>query len=639
MELSSTSLVANAPAGGFLDKLDAWCSRLSAWLAGVGIAIMLLLAGLTIFEVLLRSFFGFPIPGMNEIADGAMPIAIAATLAVGISGKANLCLEFVQKGVHAPVRQWLSVLSSAAMLAFFSILAWQFALMSIVSAERNQITNILRIPQAPIQSIVTALLLVATAIQLVKVVLALRAALKAEKEAFNFRRFAPLLITILLAGVGALLYFMEGASGDMAYVIPTLVVICVVLIFLSVPISAALAFTGMVGVALTLGPGSSFSLFGAESYAYLSNSGLAVLPFFLLMGAFAGISGVASDIYRLAFELFKPVRGGLAHATIIGCAGFGALTGSSLATVATFGKIALPEMEKRNFSSALASGTIAAGGTLGALVPPSVPLIIYGILVEASIGKLLVASFIPAFLGIALYLVTISIYVRVRKDSAPLTDSINWAVVRSAAKGSWVALTLFGIVWGGIYFGLFTDTEAASVGATGTFIIALIRGRLGRETVLDAMREVTLTLAMIFPLIFGAAIFSFFVAFAQIPDIFSTALLSANFSPFTIVLLLVLSYLLMGMVMDSFAIMFITAPIYAFIIAQLGYDPIWWGIITIVCVEIGVISPPFGLNLFVLKSMTPHIGLKTMYVGVSPFVAADLVKIGLLLFLPWLVVH
>ena len=201
------------------------------------------------------------------------------------------------------------------------------------------------------------------------------------------------------------------------------------------------------------------------------------------------------------------------------------------------------------------------------------------------------------------------------------------------------AVILFAVVWGGIYFGLFTDSEAASVGAAGTFIFALLRGKIRRDTLLSVMSEVSLTLAMIFPLIFGAAILSFFVELAQVPDLFAGAPLGAQLTPFAIVVLLVLSYIIMGMVLDSFAIMFITAPVYSFVIMQLGYDPIWWGIVTIVCVELGVISPPFGLNLFVLKSVARKLDLKTLYIGVLPFCAADVVKIALLISLPWLVMY
>jgi TRAP-type C4-dicarboxylate transport system permease large subunit len=196
---------------------------------------------------------------------------------------------------------------------------------------------------------------------------------------------------------------------------------------------------------------------------------------------------------------------------------------------------------------------------------------------------------------------------------------------------------LFGAVWGGLYIGLFTDSEAASVGAVGTFIFAILRGRLRMDRLFEVMSEVSQTLAMIFPLIFGAVTFSFLVALLQLPDMFADFLLGANLTPLTIVCLLILSYLVLGTVVDSFAIMFITAPIYSVIIMQLGYDPIWWGIMTVICVEIGVISPPFGLNLFILRSVVPKVKLSTMYAGVLPFCVADVIKVIILISMPWLV--
>ncbi len=612
---------------------------LSGWVATLGVATMLLLSVVTIVEILLRAVTGRSIAGLNEIVDAAMAVAIAASLAIGVSQRIHLKIEVFQALLPSAARAWLDALGSLALLGFFAVLSWQCVELAQVSISRMQVTSILSIPQAPIQLVVAGLISLSVVVQLAHVIADVSAALRETGRASVFTIIGICIgMSICAIFVWALWSGTVRPSGTGAN-IAVVAAILTLLIVASVPISVTLAFAGFCGIAFTLGGSSAASIFGGESYSHMTNSGLIVLPFFLLMGAFAGVSGLAADIYRLAFELLKPVRGGLAHATIIGCAGFGALTGSSLATVATFGKIALPEMDKRSYSKSLSTGAIAAGGTLGALIPPSVPLIIYGILVEASIGKLLLAAFVPAFIGVSLYLLAIGITARVKRDAVPMGEPIDWNNVRGATRGCWAALALFCVVWGGIYFGFFTDSEAASVGAVGTFVFALVRGRLRRDALLSVMSEVSLTLSMIFPLIFGAVTLSFFVAFTQVPNLFADFLLGADLTPIMIVILLVVSYIVLGTVMDSFAIMFITAPVYSFVILQLGYDPIWWGIVTVICVEIGVISPPFGLNLFVLRGVARDVRLSTIYRGVLPFCVADLVKVILLIAMPWLVFY
>ena len=621
-----------------LDAADDLAGRTSRWIATAGVGLMLALCALTIFEVVVRAVSGWAIAGLNEITAGVMAIAVTACLPVGLSIRGQLQIEFFTKLTAPSVQSWFKILSSAALLVFFVVLGWEFFLEAEADLSRGATTSILRIPQAPVKMIVTALMVVAAVVQLGKLALDIRETFARGKHTLAEMLMASAITFAFVAVVLWLVFGNLSLMGSPALIVAISVAILTLSVLISIPISVSLMIAGVIGIALMLGSSSSLSIFGDESYAYLTNNGLLVLPFFLLMGAFAGVSGMAADIYRLAFELLKPIRGGLAHATVIGCAGFGALTGSSLATVATFGKIALPEMEKRAYAGSLSSGAIAAGGTLGALIPPSVPLIIYGILVEQSIGRLLLASFVPALIGVALYIIAIAITVKFRKSAAPQGEPIDWAAVREAAKGCWAALTLFGVVWGGLYAGLFTDSEAASVGAMGTFIFAIIRGRLRWDRLAEVMSEVSNTLAMIFPLIFGAVTFSFLIALLQVPDLFANYLLGANFTPLAIVTLLVISYLVMGTVMDSFAIMFITAPVYSFIIAQLGYDPIWWGVLTVICVEVGVISPPFGMNLFVLRSVAPRLKLSTIYKGILPFCLADAIKVVLLIGFPWLIV-
>jgi len=354
-----------------------------------------------------------------------------------------------------------------------------------------------------------------------------------------------------------------------------------------------------------------------------------------MMGSFAAVSGMSDDMYRLGHVLLSRYRGGLALATIGGCAGFGALTGSSPATAATIGRVAIPEMRARGYSPALATGCCAAGGTLGPIVPPgSGPIIVFALLTEASIGQLFVASVGPAVLTILFYFATVMLYVRLAPGAAPPTRTRDPGELGATARQCVPVGILFALVMGGLYFGVFTDTESAAVGAFGAFLFAAWRGKLGRGAFWAVMAETTATTAMIYALIFGAQIFSFFVGVSTLTQSATAWVGSLNLSPLAVMAVILLGYLALGSLMEAFAVMVITVPIVTPLVLSLGFDLVWWGIIMLIVVEVGMIHPPLGLNVFVLKSITPDVPLWTIYRGVLPFCAADLIKLILLVLIP-----
>jgi C4-dicarboxylate transporter, DctM subunit len=327
----------------------------------------------------------------------------------------------------------------------------------------------------------------------------------------------------------------------------------------------------------------------------------------------------------------------LAMATIGGCAGFGAVTGSSLATVATFGRVSLPQMQARDYAPSFSAGCVAAGGTLGALIPPSGPLIIFALLTEASIGQLFVAAVVPGLLATVFYILTIAIVVRMRPEVAPPRAKVAASELGAAIRNCGAVALLFGAVIGGMYSGIFTATEAAAVGAFGAFVIALARGRLRPAQFWSVMSETTSSTALIYTIIFGVLAFSFFVGVSGLPERATAFVGALTLPPIAIILLILLVYLALGCIMDSFTVMIVTVPIVTPIILNLGYDMVWWGIINLVIVEPGLITPPFGLHLFVLKSMLPQEPLERIYRGVLPFCVADFTKLLLLLLFPILV--
>jgi len=346
-----------------------------------------------------------------------------------------------------------------------------------------------------------------------------------------------------------------------------------VLILLHVPIGVAMGITGVTSVAFIIGWEPALTLLGTEPSAAIENEGLAVVALFLLMGSFASKAGVSADMYRLAYAMIGHFRGGLAMATIGGCAGFGAICGSSIATTATMAKIALPEMLQRNYLKTLASGSIAAGGTLGMLVPPSVVMIIYGILTEESVIALFAAAIFPGAIATILYCITIGIYVRVRPESGPAGERIVWREKLNVLIQSWRFLVIAIVVSGGIYTGIFTITEAASVGASLAFIFAIFNG-MKMQGFLDCLTSTASNTGMIFVIIMGAHIFSYFITLSGLPDASVEFIKDLNASNFVVLLLMMLMYLILGSIFDTVAAMVITLPFVYPVIIEMGYDPI-----------------------------------------------------------------
>jgi C4-dicarboxylate transporter, DctM subunit len=407
-----------------------------------------------------------------------------------------------------------------------------------------------------------------------------------------------------------------------------------VLILLQVPIGLAMIIVGVVGYALQGGWGPAFTLLASEPSGLLSSVDLATVPLFLLMGTFASAAGFSTDIYNAAAALLGHRRGGLAYATIGGCAAFGAVCGSSTATAATFAKAALPEMLRRGYAEGFSTGTIAAGGTLKSLIPPSIVMILYCIVSRTFIFDLFVAALVPAALAIALNLAAIWVVVRMHPEFAPLGERTDFQQRILAIKRAAPVLLLMIAVFAGLYSGVFTVNEAASVAAVLSLAFAVMRGRMDRDNLWRGIRESASATAMIYIIIIGASIFSYYMTIARVPEALINLIGGLTVSPIVIIFALLVAYLVLGAVFDEIAAMLITLPFVLPIIEKLGYDAIWWGIINVVVIELGMIIPPIGLIVFILHGLAPQIALRTIYRGVTPFIVADLVLLTLLTLFP-----
>ena len=415
------------------------------------------------------------------------------------------------------------------------------------------------------------------------------------------------------------------------------------LMLLRVPVGMAMGLVGVTGFGLLAGFGPALKLIGQTSMRTVTDYTFGVIPMFLLMGAFVTNSGMSRELFRAAYTFIGHLRGGLGLATIVASAGFAAISGSSVATAATFSTVAYPEMRRFNYPQSFAAGTIAAGGTLGAMFPPSTVLVVYGILTEQDISRLFMAGIVPGVLAVLMYMITIIIIGRLRPDMLSAGQRSNWNERLHALKDVWAPLLLFFFVIGGLYGGLFTPTEAGGVGAGGAFIIGLLRGKLDRQKILTSLLQATRTAAAVFTILIGALLFGYFLTITGTPQKVTAFLGGLGIGPYGVLLLIILMYLVLGCIMDAMAMVILTVPIVYPVILALGFDPIWFAVIVVMTVELGLISPPVGMNVFVIKSVVPELSFARIFRGVAPFIVTDVIRLALLIAFPvivtWLPSH
>lgn len=404
-------------------------------------------------------------------------------------------------------------------------------------------------------------------------------------------------------------------------------------IALRVPIALAMALTGFIGFGWVVAFTPAISVLEGGAFDTLSNYNFSPVPLFILMGVFASKARMSTELFNGAKTLFGAWRGGMALAAVTSCGIFSAISGSSLATAASMAKVALPEMQKNGYANSLATGTLAAGGTLGIMIPPSIALLLYGLLTEQSVGDMFIAGIIPGLLGLVLYMAAIALTVAIRPDLATPGVATNLMEKLRGLKGLIPFGGVFALIIGGIYGGIFTPTEAAAVGAAGTLVIALFRG-MSWQDFIDSVQETLIMSTLIFFMVIGAEIFGFFLSVSRVSFALIEFVGSMDLSPFLILMAILLLYILLGMVMDSIAMLLLTVPIVYPLAMQAGFDPIWFGIVTVITVELGLITPPIGMNVFVIKSVAHDVKLGEIFKGVIPFVLSDLVRLILLIAFP-----
>lgn len=411
------------------------------------------------------------------------------------------------------------------------------------------------------------------------------------------------------------------------------------MMFLRVPVGIAMSIVGVGGFAAVVGLDPALNLLSLSPIRVITNYELSVIPMFILMGVLASASGMSAELFKAANTWLGGRRGGVGTATIASCAGFSAISGSSVATAATMTKIALPEMQKLGYGDKIATGMIAAGGTLGILIPPSVIMVVYAFLAGEDVGKMFVAGVVPGILAVLMHMAVIWIIGLYNPSSVPAGRKTSFSEKIHSLRGIWAITLVFIAIIGGIYKGFVTPTEAAALGAIVTFLISYVRGQLDFGKTVECLKEALKTSVSIYTVIIGATLFSYFLTVTQVPQNFTNFLVGLNFGPLETIGLILFFFIVLGCILESMAMMILLVPIVLPVINHFGLDPIWFGILMVVAVELGLITPPVGMNIFVIKSVAPSVKLTSIMKGTMPFVMMDVVRLVLLVAFPAIVMY
>ena len=612
--------------------IDKATGRASRYAGSVGAAAVIAMMFLTAVDVVLRYFFNRPIAGSAEVTEYLMVITISLTLAY--------CA--VMKG-HVRVEVFVSLLSKKAQafthsfvlllgVILFGLLTWQTAVQAVGIYGVGSYSTVLLVPVYPF---VWVLFIGGLLITLVFLRDLGETILKAvEGKRWNW--FWLLLGSLVVLFLGGAMFWGSELPWRLNSTTAGLVGlgILVILLFSGLHVGLVIGLVGFLGMAYLSGGSAALGVLRTVPYTTVASYGMSIVPLFILMGSFSFHSGLSTDLYWTTYRWLGRLPGGLAMATVFACAGFAAASGSSLATAATLGTVALPEMRRYKYDDRLATGSIAAGGTIGILIPPSVVLVIYAILTEQSIGKLFLAGFIPGVLEAVFYVATIYILCKHNPLLGPVGAKTSFKEKVISLKNTWGIIVLFALVMGGIYTGIFSPTEAAGIGAMGAFLFALGRRKLTWQNFTASIMETGKATSMTFLILIGAMFFGYFLAVTRLPFTMAEFASGLAVNRYIILMAILAIYFFLGCIMSSIAMVLLTVPIFFPVIVALGFDPIWFGIIIVRVVEIGVITPPVGLNVYIIYGVAKDVPLYTIFRGVIPFLIADFCHVALLIMVP-----
>lgn len=617
---------------GVFGGLDRAISLVSRGAGSVGAGAIAVMMCLTAVDVFLRYFFNRPVAGSWELTNYLMVISISLTLAYCAIMKGHVRVEVIvslfPQRVQAIIRSIVTLLG----LGLFSLLTWQSAIQAEVMRSSGSYSTVLHLPVYPFVWVLFVGSALISLVFLRDLYESVAQAVKGSRRTWVWLLVGSGVVLLLSAAMfwgEELPWRLDPSTAGLAGI-----GILILLLFSGLEIGLVIGLTGFLGMAYISSSNAALGLLSTVPYTTVASYNLSIVPLFILMGAFSFYSGLSRDLYWTMYRWLGRLPGGLAMATVGACAGFAAASGSSLATAATLGTVALPEMKKYKYDDKLATGSVAAGGTIGILIPPSVVLVIYAILTEQSIGKLFLAGFIPGILEAVFYMVTIYILCKRNPLLGPAGAKTTLFEKLISLKDTWGVLILFGLVMGGIYTGIFSPTEAAGVGAMGAFLFALGKRKLTWQNFTAGIMETGKTTAMTFLFLIGAMIFGYFLAVTRLPFTLADFALGLAVNRYIILVAMLLVYFFLGCIMSSIAMILLTVPIFFPVVMALGFDPIWFGIIIVRVCEVGVITPPVGMNVYIIYGVAKDVPLHRIFQGIVPFLIADICHIALLLVVP-----
>jgi tripartite ATP-independent transporter DctM subunit len=612
-----------------IERIVSPLSRIAESAGRVVLAVMVLL--ITV-DVVLRYFFNRPIKGSYELIEFMLVFIVFTGLAYTQTKTGHITIDLLTSRLSLNVQAVINSATHFLCLGTFILLTWRSIVKAEILRAESTTSGLLFIPNFPFMWVVafgSALLCLFFLIDLIDSVSNVR---RLCKKPFLWLWLDSVFVLILVTFPLWLqwLPWEIGRAGAGLFGI----FLMLLLLFSQMSVGPVLALVGFLGFSYLVNPDASLALMGTSPFRTASSHAMSTIPLFVLMGVLCFYAEMSKEVYGTLRTWMGRMPGGLAMATVGGCAGFAAVTGSSLATNITMGTISLPEMKRNKYSDSLATGCIAAGGSIGILIPPSIPFIIYAGITEESIGKLFIAGIIPGLMEAFLYIITIYALCKIRPKLGPPGPSSTFREKIISLKDTWGIIVLFILVIGGIYGGIFTPTEAAGIGASGAFLIGILKRKLGWKKISTALGDAINTSAMLFLMLIGASIFGYFLTRSQIPFMLSDFVVSLNVPGSVTILAILLVYVILGCIMPIIPAIILTVPIFFPVVTDLGYNLIWFGVLVVTMAEIGQITPPFGINVFVLQKVAKDVPVMKIFRGIVPFLIVDAVRIFLIFLFP-----
>ena len=598
----------------------------------VGVLFLMAMMFLMVVDVFLRRVFNEPLTGSFEVVQLMQVTLVYLGVAYTTVKKAHISIDLITSHLSDRTSALLESIVLFLSLGFFALITWRNILRAEELWTGKATSVLLSIPLFPFYYMLAfgcGLLCLVLLVQLVETASRVFKGFPGLRTGILY----SLVLGVVFLGVALCAHWIEWEMDPLLAGVLGIVMLFI-LMAAGMPIAFSMGLVGFAGYCYVVGVDAGFSQLESVPYGVGSDYILSVLPLFLLMGQFAFYSGLSQDLYDTSYKWLGHYPGGLAMATVGGCAAFAAVCGSSVATSATMGTVALPAMRKYKYDDRLALGSIAAGGTVGILIPPSIVFILYGVLTEQSIGKLFLAGFLPGVLAIVLYLLAIIIQVRLNPKLGPAGPRVAFREKLISLGQTWGTLLLFSVVMGGIYFGFFTPTEAGAVGAFGAFVMAILKKRLTWQTLNNCLLETGRMTAMLIIIFVGAMMFNYFLAVTNLPMEMAQLIVDQDLDRYMVLTAILVVYLLLGCIMDPGSMIILTIPIVYPLIQSLGFNPIWFGVIIVMVAEIGTITPPVGLNVFVVKAVAPEVPITTIFRGIFPFWSVDMVRLIILVCIP-----